>query len=520
MCDWHIPQTHFLEEWSDARASDGTATIVQPLISPLFQGISPHELVAVLSGPPQSSYQIVRNFWQKSKPGPDFERFWLKALNDGVIEGTTYAQVQPGTGSGGSTARGFDAASRPAQTTGHSDPGTVDDLEIIFRPDPSIYDGRFANNGWLQELPKPITKLTWDNAVLCAPALAERLGLTNQDMIELQYRGHKVQGPVFIVPGHADGCVTVHLGYGRELVGHVGEGLGFNAYTLRTADSPWSGRGLALKKTGETYTLATTQGHWSLEGRTNVRSGTLAEFRKDPHFAQKVEQVQHPAASLLPEYDYRHENKWGMAIDLTACLGCNACVVACQAENNVPVVGKEQVVRQREMHWLRIDRYYNGKLDNPDVVQQPMLCQHCEKAPCEIVCPVGATVHSNEGLNQMVYNRCVGTRYCSNNCPYKVRRFNFFQFADKTTPSLQLLYNPDVTVRDRGVMEKCTYCIQRIMAARIRAEEENNRPIHDGEIVTACQAACPTQAIVFGNINDPNSRVAKLKQAAVELQRA
>ncbi len=507
LCDWHIPQTHFLEEWSDTRANDGTATIVQPLIQALFQGISAHELLAVLSGPPQSSYQIIRSYWQKSRPGPDFERFWLKALNDGVIEGTQFAEIQPGR-AGGETARGFDTT----QNTRHSTAALpADTLEIIFRPDPSVYDGRFANNGWLQELPRPVTKLTWDNAVLCSPALAERLGLTNGDMVELQYRGRKVQGPIWIVPGHADGCVTVHLGYGRQMVGHVGEGIGFNAYTLRTADTPWSGSGLVLRKTGETYVMACTQGHWSLEGRTNVRSGTLTDFRNDPHFAQKVEQVQHPPASLLPEYDYRHDNQWGMAIDLTACLGCNACVVACQAENNVPVVGKEQVVRQREMHWLRIDRYYTGNLDNPEVVHQPMLCQHCEKAPCELVCPVAATVHSSEGLNQMVYNRCVGTRYCSNNCPYKVRRFNFFQFSDVSSPTLQLLHNPDVTVRDRGVMEKCTYCVQRIMAARIKAEEED-RPIRDGEVVTACQAACPTQAIVFGNINDPNSKVAKLKK--------
>jgi len=501
--DWHIPQTHFLEEWSDTRAFDGTASIVQPLIQPMFQGISAHELMAVLSGPPRSSYETVRSYWQNSRPGPDFERFWVKALNDGVIEGTQFAEMQPGSGASTVAVRAENA--RPSTA---AQDGT---LEIIFRPDPSIYDGRFANNAWLQELPNPITKLTWDNAVLCAPAFAERLGLANQDVVELQYRGRKVQGPVWIVPGHADGCVTVHLGYGREAVGRIGEGIGFNAYALRTADSPWSGSGLLLKKTGDTYPLACTQGHWTMEGRNNVRSGTLAEFRKDPNFAHEQKQ-EHPPASLYPEYDYRNDNKWGMAIDLTACLGCNACVVACQAENNVPTVGKEQVARQREMHWLRIDRYYSGDMDNPDVVHQPMLCQHCEKAPCEVVCPVAATVHSREGLNEMVYNRCVGTRYCSNNCPYKVRRFNFFQYADTTTPTLQLLHNPNVTVRDRGVMEKCTYCVQRIMAARIEAEKEDNRPIRDGEIVTACQAACPTQAIVFGNMNDPNSKVAQLKK--------
>ncbi|MFB3904818.1 MAG: TAT-variant-translocated molybdopterin oxidoreductase [Acidobacteriota bacterium] len=504
LCDWHIPQTHFLEEWSDARAFDGTATIVQPLIQPLFQGISPHELLAVLSGPPQSGYQIIRAYWQKSRPGPDFERLWVKSLNDGVIQGTRFPEIQPATGAGSQTGQRPAAGSQQSATPDNT-------LEILFRPDPSIYDGRFANNAWLQELPKPVTKLTWDNAVLCSPALAQRMGLANEDMVELQYRGRKVQGPIWIVPGHADGCVTVHLGYGRQTVGRVGEGLGFNAYALRTADSPWWGSGLTLRKTGEKYRLACTQGHWSLEGRTNVRSGTLAEFQNNPHFAHGAETSHSPSVSLYPEYDYRGQNAWGMAIDLTACLGCNACVVACQAENNVPVVGKEQVSRQREMHWLRIDRYYSGSLDNPEVVHQPMLCQHCEKAPCEVVCPVAATVHSREGLNEMVYNRCVGTRYCSNNCPYKVRRFNFLQYSDQSSPTLQLLHNPDVTLRDRGVMEKCTYCVQRISAARIQAKEED-RPIRDGEVVTACQAACPTQAIVFGNINDSSSKVAKLKK--------
>ncbi|HXK60540.1 MAG TPA: 4Fe-4S dicluster domain-containing protein, partial [Acidobacteriota bacterium] len=498
LSDWHIPQTHFLEEWSDARAYDGTVSIIQPLIQPLFQGRSAHELLAVLSGTPRSGYDIVRDYWQKQRPGQDFERFWTRSLHDGIIEGTRFAEIRPAISGDQGAASGQPAANDSQ-------------IEILFRPDPNIYDGRFANNAWLQELPKPITKLTWDNAVFLSPALAERLDINNADEVELEYQGRKVKGPAWVTPGHADGCVTVHLGYGRETGGRVGQGAGFNVYPIRTSSAPWFGTGVAVRKTGDRHSLASTQDHWSLEGRSHVRSGTFEQFRQNPDFAHELEPDHHPPASLYPEFDYSGENAWGMAIDMTACLGCNACVIACQAENNIPVVGKVEVGRQREMHWLRIDRYYTGDLANPAVIHQPMLCQHCEKAPCEVVCPVAATVHSSEGLNEMVYNRCVGTRYCSNNCPYKVRRFNFLQYADKTTPSLQLLHNPNVTVRDRGVMEKCTYCVQRISAARIQAKKED-RDIRDGEVITACQAACPTQAIVFGNINDPTSEVAKRKK--------
>ncbi len=499
LCHWHIPETHELESWTDARAFDGTVTIIQPLIAPLYGGRSAHELLAVLTGlSGRSSYEIVRDYWKGQLPSDNFERLWRTALQDGLINGTALppkpVSLKPGF-TGGSAAR-----AGPSDSRG---------LEIVFRPDPTIWDGRFANNGWLQELPKPRTKLTWDNAALLSPTTAERLGLSNEEVVELQYRGRMVRAPVWIMPGHADDSVTVHLGYGRTRAGRVGTGAGFNAFALRTSDAPWFGAGLEIRKTGERYPLACTQDHHSMEGRNLVRGGTLAQFLEHPDFVHAMGHEPPPALSMYPGFTYEGY-AWGMAIDLNACVGCNACVVACQAENNIPIVGKTEVTRGREMHWLRIDRYYKGGLDNPETVHQPVLCMHCEKAPCEVVCPVAATVHGDEGLNEMVYNRCVGTRYCSNNCPYKVRRFNFLQYADYDTPSLKLLRNPDVTVRTRGVMEKCTYCVQRINTARIEAKKEN-REIRDGEIVTACQQVCPAEAIIFGNINDPHSRVSRLK---------
>jgi Fe-S-cluster-containing dehydrogenase component len=383
-----------------------------------------------------------------------------------------------------------------------------DTLEAIFAPDPNTWDGRFANNGWLQELPKPLTKLTWDNAALFSPATAERLGLTNGDVVTLSLNGRSVRGPVWILPGHADNAVTLPLGYGRATAGHVGSRIGFNAYALRTSDAPWFAAGLEVAKTGERVQLATTQMHYNMEGRDLVLAAPIDEFRANPEVIS--EHSEHPEASIYPEWEYKG-HAWGMSIDLNACVSCNACVLACVAENNTPVVGKEQVLRQREMQWLRIDTYFEGDPAELNPVFQPMLCQHCENAPCEPVCPVGATVHSSEGLNDMVYNRCVGTRYCSNNCPYKVRRFNFLQFQDWTTESLKPMRNPDVTVRQRGVMEKCTYCVQRIEEARSAAIREG-RDIRDGDIQTACQQACPTKAIIFGDINDPNAAVTKLKQ--------
>jgi molybdopterin-containing oxidoreductase family iron-sulfur binding subunit len=385
----------------------------------------------------------------------------------------------------------------------------------VFRPDPKVHDGRFANNGWLQELPHPVTKITWDNAAMLGVATAERLDITTGDVVELSLAGRRITVPACVVPGHADGAVTVSLGYGRRRAGRVGNGVGADAYALRTTAAPWFGDGLEIRKTGRRHRFAVTTTHHAMHGREPVVSGTLDQYRRDPHGLRERE-IQGPARpgrrplTLYPEVAYTGY-AWGMAIDLTACTGCNACVVACYAENNIPVVGREQVRLGRIMHWIRIDTYHTGSLDAPDTYHQPVPCMHCEKAPCEVVCPVGATVHSSEGLNDMVYNRCVGTRYCSNNCPYKVRRFNFLEYSDWTPSRLALQHNPDVTVRSRGVMEKCTYCVQRISGARIAAEREGRR-IRDGEVITACQAACPTRAIVFGDLNDPASEVRRAKQ--------
>ena len=516
LCHWHIPEAHYLESWSDARAFDGTATIIQPLIAPLYGGRTAHELLAaVMDQPDRGSYDIVRDYWREQSGGKDFELFWRTAVHDGIVAGTA---LPPKT-----------IKLKPNSTSeaGRSTPSSVqaqnqNSLEIIFRPDPTVLDGRFANNGWLQETPKPLTKLTWDNAVLLSPATAERLGLSRTigttggehgtiyaDVVEVSFQGRQVRAPAWILPGHADDCLTVHLGHGRTRAGRVGNGVGFNANALRTVETSWRGSGVEIHKTGDQYPLACTQFHHLMEGRDLVRAATLERYHQNPNFARDREEDSPARSSLYPGFEYEGY-AWGMAIDTHSCIGCNACVVACAAENNTPVVGKKEVMRGREMHWIRIDRYYKGSLDSPEMFHQPVPCMQCENAPCELVCPVGATVHSQEGLNDMTYNRCVGTRYCSNNCPYKVRRFNFFQYADFTTPSLKLLHNPDVTVRSRGVMEKCTYCVQRINHAKIEAEKED-RKVRDGEILTACQQACPTQAIVFGDINDPNSRVSKLK---------
>ena len=542
LCHWHIPETHFLEMWSDVRSDDGTVSIVQPLIAPLYNGKSAHEVMAALSDAGErSGYDLVREYWSKqtgismeaapAAPAPTasrgiaptseapaapapapiaaaptpavspFDREWRKWLHDGVMPNTAFA---PRT----VAVQANFASQVPAPVAGGLQ---ASGIEVVFRADPSIYDGRFANNAWLQELPKSLTKLTWDNAALISPATAARLNLVSGDVVELRQGGRTLRIPVWLVPGHGPDLLTLNLGYGRTRGGRAANGIGFNVNALRTMAAPDTLTGVELVKTGETYDLASTQDHWSLEGRNLVRVGTTAQFAADPQFAKKQEEQ--PINGLTMYGDFKYEGyAWGMAIDQNVCNGCNACVVACVAENNVPVVGKSQVMNGREMHWLRIDRYYTGDLENPDTYHQPMLCQQCETAPCEVVCPVAATVHSSEGLNDMVYNRCVGTRYCSNNCPYKVRRFNFLLYQDWNTESLKLQRNPDVTVRSRGVMEKCTYCVQRINQARVSAKLED-RSIRDGDITTACEAACPTQAIVFGDINDPNSRVSKLKKS-------
>jgi Fe-S-cluster-containing dehydrogenase component/anaerobic selenocysteine-containing dehydrogenase len=497
LCHWHIPEPHFLEDWGDTRSLDGTVSIMQPLIEPLYESHSYLNLLDVIvQFPGRSSYEIVRAYWAAQHKTAVFESWWRKSVHDGFIESSALLQVTPTLSANWTrslTLRG----------------STGDDDEIVFRMDPYLYDGRFANNTWLQELPRPITKLTWDNAVFLSPATAKRWNVDSQHVVQLLYRGQSVEGSVWVSPGHPDGSVTVHLGYGRWRSGRAGDGAGFNAYLLRTSDALWSSPGLELRKTGRTYPLASTQMQQYMEGRNLIISAPVATYKQDPDFVEHIQESVPRNLTLYPAWGYTG-HAWGMSIDLTACVGCNACVVACQAENNIPVVGKAQVLSRRAMHWIRIDTYYKGSAERPELYYQPVPCMQCEDAPCELVCPVQATNHSSEGLNDMVYNRCVGTRYCSNNCPYKVRRFNFLRFQDWTTESIKLQRNPDVTVRSRGVMEKCTYCVQRIREAEIRSNIEN-RDVYDGEIQTACQQACPTQAIVFGDINGKGNRVAKLK---------
>ena len=513
---WHIPAAHPLEYWSDARSYDGTVSIVQPLIDPLYGGHTAHEVFQSLLGDPlKSNYEAVRDTWRPTIKG-DFELGWRKALHAGWIEDTKFDT----NGKAGTAAINVPA------------PSPKDALEIIFRPDPNVYDGRLANVGWLQELPKPVTNLSWDNAAIMSGATLTKLGLEEQNIVELAVGKGKVKAPVIVGPGHPDNSVTVHLGYGREAAGRVGSGAGFNAYRIRPIAAPFYTTG-SIKKVDGIWGVAITKSHYqdhrssrfsehgnenrSLEAvealgpRGIIRYATADEYKQNPGFANEGEgrEATHMGTTLFPNWTYP-ENAWGMSIDMNSCTGCNACIIGCYAENNIAVVGKQQVRIGRIMQWIRIDTYFEGDLASPRAHFQPMLCQHCENAPCEQVCPVGATVHTPEGLNMMVYNRCVGTRYCSNNCPYKVRRFNFLLFSDYDTESLKLMRNPDVSVRSRGVMEKCSYCVQRINAARIEADKEN-RAIRDGEIQTACQQACPAQVITFGNINDKGSRVAKLR---------
>ncbi len=492
---WFVPAAHYMEAWGDARAYDGAASLVQPVIEPLYGGKSALEVVAALLGQANANgYDLVHQYWQGQLKSGSFDRDWRTMLSTGLVPDSA-AKPQASTPQVNASALGASGAAAAASG-----------LEIVFEPDDTIWDGRFANNAWLQELPKPLTKLTWDNAALINPQTAAKLGVTDNDLVEIKLGGRSVQAPVFMQPGVPDDVVVVSLGYGRKTGGSVLEGTGFNAYAIRTSTAPWFDQGVQINKTGGTYALAPTHEHWSMEGRDLVREGNLADFQANPKFAQ--DSVEKPV-TLYGENEYNGYS-WGMSINLNSCIGCNACVVACQAENNIPTVGKDQVQRSREMHWIRIDRYFKGVSANPGVVFQPVPCMQCEKAPCESVCPVEATSHSAEGLNEMTYNRCVGTRYCSNNCPYKVRRFNFYKYVDESVVSLQAMRNPDVTVRSRGVMEKCTYCVQRINETRIQAQVEG-RQIRDGEVKTACQAACPTNAIIFGNINDPNSEVSKQK---------
>jgi MoCo/4Fe-4S cofactor protein with predicted Tat translocation signal len=513
LCQWHVPEVHYLETWGDARAHDGTVSIIQPLIAPLYNGRNACEVVgALIGGMDQSPYDAVRNYW-KTKVGGDFESQWRKWLHDGLIVGSAL----PARASAAS-------ASIPPAASRQPSAG----VELEFRPDPTIYDGRFANNGWLQEMPKPVTKITWDNVLVLSPATANRLGVRVRDswvneretlMANVKYNGTTVTLPVWLVPGQPEDVATVFFGYGKQHQGKIANGVGFDTYRFRHSNALHGGTGATIADAGQAaYPIACTQEHQSIDPkeigeRGIIRAASFEEWRQNPAFAQ--EEAAHGAegekenTSMYPPVEYP-SYAWAMSIDTTVCTGCNGCVTACVSENNIAVVGKTEVHREREMHWLRIDRYYRGNPENPEVYHQPVPCMQCETAPCEPVCPVGATSHSGDGLNDMTYNRCVGTRYCSNNCPYKVRRFNFFHYSDYDTPSLKPMRNPDVTVRTRGVMEKCTYCVQRINEFKIAAERENRR-VKDGEFTTACAQACPTQAIVFGDLNDKNSEVSKLK---------
>ena len=580
--EWHIPRAHYLEGWGDARAVGGTLSVVQPLILPLFGGRTPVEVlglmaaaapvapvapvapeapvaavapvapvetgapvapvapvvpevpVAPVAGPDRSGYDIVRDTWRSILGGDEFDSQWNRVLHDGLLAGSELPEVVPElTGEpfaelarligGGAAGSAGAAGAAPAG------------LEIVFLPSPSVHDGRFANDGWLQELPDPMTKLTWDNPALVSPTTAESLGLASEDWVRLDYAGRSMELPVSLLPGMADGVVALTVGYGRSHAGRVGSGVGFNAFTVRGSQALGFDSGASLARLDRTYPLSATQEHGSMEGRPIVRESTLAALRSQT--AATAEQAASPDGegasatgdtggvssplgvfaeephlfSLFEERAYDQGHQWGMTIDLNSCIGCNACMVACQSENNVPVVGKAQVAMGREMHWIRLDRYFSGEPSgSPEVVFQPVPCMHCEDAPCEQVCPVSATVHDAEGLNVMVYNRCIGTRYCSNNCPYKVRRFNFFNYTKDTPDTLQLAMNPDVTVRARGVMEKCTYCTQRINREKIDARLAG-RELRDGDVKTACQQACPASAIEFGDLRNPSSRIVQAK---------
>jgi molybdopterin-containing oxidoreductase family iron-sulfur binding subunit len=496
LAGWFVPAAHALESWGDAAAYDGTLSLVQPLIAPLAGGRTVAEVLALFAGVDHPDARaLLESHWSKQRPS-DFEAFWQHALTAGVIAGTASPRL--------SRALAGDALAA-AITALPLSPGG-DALEVSFAPDPCVHDGRFTNNPWLLEQPQPLTKLTWENAALLAPRTAARLGLAGEDLVELTLGGRTVRAPVLVVPGHADDAVTLHLGWGRTGAETLARGAGFDAYRLRTAAAPSFAPGLVVRKIpGARHQLALAQTELRAQGRPLAPVATLAEYRAEPGFTADLKGAELSLFAL----PVREGVQWAMTIDTSICTGCSACVIACQAENNVLVVGKEEVARGRHMAWIRIDTYQRGPVEAPRTVHEPMLCQHCEAAPCEYVCPVNATVHSGDGLNEMVYNRCVGTRFCSNNCPYKVRRFNWFDWNEEQEANhgrVTLQHNPDVTVRQRGVMEKCTYCVQRIREAEIHARVED-REIRPGEVVTACQQACPTEAIQFGSLSHPGTKM-------------
>jgi Fe-S-cluster-containing dehydrogenase component/anaerobic selenocysteine-containing dehydrogenase len=510
-CHWFLPATHFLESWGDARAYDGTLTFVQPLLRPLYGSRSMVEILAAFAGRFDiDGHTLLQSFWLPRLPAaPSSSWHWEQSLQRGFLDGSQHAPV-PLASLVINWSEAALALDRVARAAAPAAPAAVTasprTLELAFEPSPTVYDGRFANNGWLLELPQPLTKLTWDNAALVSPAMAARLGAHSGDVVELTSGGRSLRAPVLVLPGHADEAVTLHLGWGRQSSETLARDRGVDVYRLRTSATLAFARDLAVTPTGATHPLAITQDHWRLHGRDLALHTTISHYRSHPDFA-----AMHKAAqpSLLPVQE-RTGLQWAMTIDTAICTGCSACVIACQAENNVPIVGKNGVARSREMHWLRIDQYFVGSAESLEVIHQPMLCQHCEQAPCEYVCPVYATSHSPDGLNEMTYNRCIGTRFCSNNCPYKVRRFNWFEYQEDRS-SRRLQHNPDVTVRERGVMEKCTYCVQRIRRAEMDARMQD-RPLAPGAVVTACQQACPTGAIQFASLDDVNSETVRRRR--------
>ncbi|MEC7822327.1 MAG: 4Fe-4S dicluster domain-containing protein, partial [Candidatus Neomarinimicrobiota bacterium] len=529
--NWHIAESHFFESWGDAMSYDGYPSVIQPQIRPLFQSHTAIDLlIPIIYGEERSSYDFIREVWKSNIiRNSNFEKQWNKVLHDGVHQKPLLKAHKA------VSSKKLSTASLNTKLKVKSDK-----FEVVFIASPSTYDGRYANNGWLQEVPKPITQLTWDNAALISMSVAKKLKIKNGQMLEISLDGKTMNIPAWIVPGQNKKTITIELGYGRDFNGRIGNSVGFNAYTLRTMATMAYGVNASIKVLNKTYPLAGTQDHYGLEedslallGNTSgtdsiqkripelVRQSTLDYYKDHPNFVQDAVKEHKPDKSRTwadhsmynpePEYDYTKGQQWGMSIDLTSCTGCNACSISCQSENNIPIVGKQQVLNGREMHWIRIDNYFSGDPENPEVSSQSVACVHCELAPCEQVCPVAATTHSSDGVNQMTYNRCLGTRYCANNCPYKVRKFNFYNFTKDTPEIVQMAMNPDVTVRFRGVMEKCSYCYQRVSEARIKAENEHREMI-DGDVKTACQEACPADAIVFGDINDPNSNVSKAKR--------
>ena len=531
-CQWNIAQAHFFESWGDAMTYDGYASVIQPQIRPLFDSRSALQvLTPVIFKEDRSSYDTIKKVWKDSiVKESNFERNWEKVLHDGVYSKSLIKSKKVRSAKKVSTA-----------VLSKDQILETDKFEVIFTPSSSVYDGRYANNGWLQEIPKPITSLTWDNVAFISMKVAKKLNIKNGQMIQVSLGNASIKVPAWIVPGQNKKTITLELGYGREFSGRIGSGVGFNVYPLRTSTNMGCAMNASIKVLNETYPIASTQDHYGFEedklaapGFSNlsgdevqsripdlVKQSTLEEYKKHPEFVQDIVEshkpdkkrswADHSMYNIEPEYDYSKGNQWGMSIDLTSCTSCNACSIACQSENNIPVVGKQQVMNGREMHWIRIDNYFSGDPDNPEVSTQSVACVHCELAPCEQVCPVGATTHSTDGTNQMTYNRCLGTRYCANNCPYKVRKFNFYNYTRDLPEVVQMAMNPDVSMRFRGVMEKCTYCYQRVSEARIKAENEH-RELVDGDIKVACAQSCPADAIKFGDINDPNSEVSKAKR--------